>query len=154
MITTYEKLLAFYTCVLNYLWVYNNTKLMMYSWQQNLCFLMFFIASVPVIRLESSLMRGKKQSGFVFFLLWFSVVTPDVFMAFSSVQKGSLICPSPVYLFSFVLPVILSCIQCILFALPCTYLFSVLHFCVNWMPFTCHHTRLCLPLWLSYCSYT
>lgn len=35
---------------------------------------------------------------------------------------------------------------------PCTKLFSVLNFCVNWMPFTCHYTLLCLPLWWSLLS--
>lgn len=66
---------------------------------------------------ESSLIGGQNQSGFVFFLLWFSALLSDVFMPLSSPQKGSLLCSSPAYLFSFALPLVLLCIQSILFAL-------------------------------------
>lgn len=50
-------------------------------------------------RLESSLMWGQNPSDFVFFLLWFSALMHDVFMPYFFLQKGSLICPSPAYLF-------------------------------------------------------
>lgn len=75
------------------------------------------------------------------------------FYAIFLFPEGGLICPNPVYLVSFVLPVILLCIQHTLFALLCTYLFSALHFCVNWIPFPCHCTPLYLSLWWSCCSY-